>query len=55
MLGDFLPRWDSFDPSGKATLILAEKPRLERHPRRAEFGIWAGKTWTSGTWWDLGL
>jgi len=47
--------WDNFEARDETTLILSAEPRLEQHPRRAEFDIWAGKTWTSGTWWDLGL
>jgi para-nitrobenzyl esterase len=47
--------WENFEACDETTLILSAEPRLEQHPRRAEFDIWAGKTWTSGTWWDLGL
>lgn len=47
--------WDNFEARDETTLILSDEPHLEHHPRHAEFDIWAGKTWTSGTWWDLGL
>lgn len=47
--------WDNFEARDETTLILSAEPHLEQHPRHAEFDIWAGKTWTSGTWWDLGL
>jgi para-nitrobenzyl esterase len=49
------PAWDNFEHRDETTLILSDEPRLEQHPRQLEFDIWAGKTWTSGTWWDLGL
>jgi para-nitrobenzyl esterase len=47
--------WDNFGARDESTLVLSDDPHLEQHPRRAEFDIWAGKTWISGTWWDLGL
>ena len=51
---DLLPPWGSFDARDETTLILAEQPRLERHPRQAELDIWRGRTWPSGTWWQIG-
>jgi para-nitrobenzyl esterase len=47
-----LPAWQQFDAAAEHTMILAEQPRLEAHSRRAEFDIWQGRTWQSGTWWQ---
>ena len=54
-ISDAARAWGEFAARDEATLILSAEPRLDQHPRRAEYDIWAGKTWTSGTWWDLGL
>jgi hypothetical protein len=39
--------WDNFEARGETTLILSDQPHLEQHSRRAEFDVWAGKTWAS--------
>ncbi len=53
--GELLPRWDTFSAADELTMILDGDPHQEPHPGRAEWAIWAGRTWTSGTWWDLGI
>jgi hypothetical protein len=34
-------------------MILDGRPHLEAHPRAAETEIWRGRTWPSGTWWQV--
>jgi para-nitrobenzyl esterase len=48
-----LPGWPQFDAADEQTMILAAPPRVEQHPRQAEFRIWADRVWPSGTWWPL--
>ena len=48
-----LPAWPSFTAADHNTMIIDKQPRVERDPRQAEFEIWAGRTWQSGTWWQL--
>jgi para-nitrobenzyl esterase len=50
---EVLPLWPSFSAADSSTMIINTQPGAERHPRRAEFEIWAGRTWQSGTWWQL--
>jgi para-nitrobenzyl esterase len=48
-----LPPWDRFDGAAERTMILDAAPCVAAHPRRAEFDIWHGRTWQSGTWWQF--
>jgi para-nitrobenzyl esterase len=48
-----LPGWSRFDAADEQTMILDPAPRLERYPRQAEFDLWSGRDWQSGTWWPL--
>jgi para-nitrobenzyl esterase len=50
-----LPPWGQFDAAAELTLIIDDAPHTEQHPRQAEFALWAGRTWASGTWWPLGV
>jgi para-nitrobenzyl esterase len=50
-----LPPWGQFDAAGELTMVIDAEPHAERHPREAEADIWAGRTWSSGTWWPLGV
>lgn len=51
--GGVLPGWPRFEPSREQTLILDDEPRIEDHPRDAEFAIWPQHVWPSGTWWPI--
>ncbi len=48
-----LPTWERFDGDDERTMILAAEPYIEAHPRRAEFDVWQGRRWQSGTWWQF--
>jgi para-nitrobenzyl esterase len=48
-----LPDWPKFTATDGETMIIDGQPRVERHPRQAEFDIWRGRTWQSGTWWQF--
>ena len=48
-----LPEWPAFDAVEECTMILDPRPRPAAHPRAAEFAIWHGRSWPSGTWWQL--
>ena len=48
-----LPSWERFDRVDELTMILTAEPRVEAHPRRAEFDVWQDRTWQSGTWWHF--
>lgn len=48
-----LPAWERFEPDAQLTMILTEAPRLESHPRAAQFAVWGDRTWPSGTWWPI--
>jgi para-nitrobenzyl esterase len=48
-----LPAWPRFTAADKDTMIIDAQPRVERHPRRAELEIWAGRSWQSDTWWQI--
>jgi para-nitrobenzyl esterase len=48
-----LPAWPQFSKDGGETMIIDEQSRVERRPRQAEFDIWRGRTWQSGTWWQF--
>ena len=50
-----LPPWGQFEAADELALIIDAAPHTERHPRQAEFALWAGRTWASGTWWPLGV
>jgi para-nitrobenzyl esterase len=50
---DWLPEWPEFDGAAESTMILGPQPQVARHPRAAEFAIWQGRSWPSGTWWQL--
>jgi para-nitrobenzyl esterase len=49
-----LPPWPQFSAGEELTMVLAPPPRLESQPGTAETGIWSGRTWPSGTWWQIG-
>jgi para-nitrobenzyl esterase len=49
---DWLPDWPDFDAAAESTMILGPQPHVTRHPRAAEFAIWQGRNWPSGTWWQ---
>ncbi len=34
-------------------MILDLQPRVESDPRSARRQAWQGRTWASGTWWDI--
>ena len=50
---EVLPAWPEFTAADHVTMIIDVQPRPERQPRRAEFDIWAGRTWQSDTWWQF--
>ena len=49
---DWLPEWPEFDAETESTMVLGPQPHVTRHPRAAEFAIWQGRSWPSGTWWQ---
>ncbi len=48
-----LPAWPWYTAEHRDTMILGLKPRLESDPRSARRRAWQGRTWASGTWWDI--
>jgi para-nitrobenzyl esterase len=48
-----LPDWPRYAAEKRETMILDLQPRVESDPRSARRQAWQGRTWASGTWWDI--
>jgi para-nitrobenzyl esterase len=48
-----LPDWPRYTAERRDTMILDVRPRVESDPRSARRRAWQGRTWASGTWWDI--
>ena len=48
-----LPDWPPYTAERRDTMILDRQPRIESDPHSARRRAWQGRTWASGTWWDI--